>query len=107
MGSKLSRLPSRFPVGTKFVIEGRRAGEGEVQVFKRYIEFPTAPFCGCRRDRTSAGRPRRPVKPAGLGRWPPSPARKRAAASRHAAQTETPASGGLGLTGDRSIAFKA
>ena len=40
MGSKLSRLPSRFPVGTKFVIEGRRAGEGKVQVFKRYIEFP-------------------------------------------------------------------
>ena len=33
-------LPSRFPVGTKFVIEGKPAGEGEVQVFRRYIEFP-------------------------------------------------------------------
>ena len=32
--------PSRFPVGTKFVIEGRRAGEGQVQVFNRYLEFP-------------------------------------------------------------------
>ncbi|HZP76965.1 MAG TPA: hypothetical protein VFB45_12540 [Pseudolabrys sp.] len=29
-----SRLPSRFPVGTKFVIEGR----GEV--FSRYVELP-------------------------------------------------------------------
>jgi hypothetical protein len=37
---KPKALPSRFPVGTKFVIEGRRAGEGEVQVFRRYIEFP-------------------------------------------------------------------
>jgi hypothetical protein len=40
MAYRSSRLPSRFPVGTKFVIEGRRAGEGEVQVFKRYVEFP-------------------------------------------------------------------
>ena len=38
--SKTSRLPSRFPVGTKFVIEGQPLGEGQVQVFKRYIEFP-------------------------------------------------------------------
>jgi hypothetical protein len=47
-----SRLPSRFPVGTKFVIEGRRSGEGqgegqgddEVQVFSRYLEFPDGTF---------------------------------------------------------------
>jgi hypothetical protein len=37
---KQKTLPSRFPVGTKLVVEGRRAGEGQVQVFKRYIEFP-------------------------------------------------------------------
>ncbi len=40
MMRKAKRLPTRFPVGTKFVIEGRPAGDGEVQVFKRYIEFP-------------------------------------------------------------------
>jgi len=34
------RLPSRFPVGTKFVIEGKRGGEGQLQVFSRYLEFP-------------------------------------------------------------------
>jgi hypothetical protein len=46
-------LPSRFPVGTKFVIEGRPAGDGEVHVFKRYIEFP---------DGTLVSLPRRPQK---------------------------------------------
>ena len=40
MARRFSRLPSRFPVGTKLVIEGRRAGEGKVHVIKRYLEFP-------------------------------------------------------------------
>jgi hypothetical protein len=43
-----NRLPSRFPVGTKFVIEGRRGGQGqpadEVQVYSRYLEFPDGTF---------------------------------------------------------------
>ena len=43
-GVRSSRLPSRFPVGTKFVIEGRRGGEGQVQVFSRYLEFPDGTF---------------------------------------------------------------
>jgi hypothetical protein len=40
MAYSSSRLPSRFPVGTKFVIEGKRGGEGQLQVFSRYLEFP-------------------------------------------------------------------
>jgi hypothetical protein len=45
MAYESSRLPSRFPVGTKFVIEGRRGGEGqEVQVFSRALEFPDGTF---------------------------------------------------------------
>ncbi len=48
MAYSSTRLPSRFPVGTKFVIEGRRGGEGqsgdEVQVFSRYLEFPDGTF---------------------------------------------------------------
>jgi hypothetical protein len=43
MASQTSRLPSRFPVGTKFVIEGRpaRGGkDGQVQVVSRHLEFP-------------------------------------------------------------------
>jgi len=39
MARRFSRLPSQFPVGTKLVIEGRRAGEGKVHVIKRYLEF--------------------------------------------------------------------
>lgn len=35
MSSSAARLPSRFPVGTRFVIEGR-AGH----VHLRYLEFP-------------------------------------------------------------------
>ena len=36
MASRTQRLPDRFPVGTKFVIEGRSGG-GPVS---RYLEFP-------------------------------------------------------------------
>jgi hypothetical protein len=35
MGGEVVRLPSRFPVGTRFVIEGR---EGRISL--RYLEFP-------------------------------------------------------------------
>ena len=35
-----SKLPSRFPVGTKFVIEGRQGGEGQEAVYSRHLEFP-------------------------------------------------------------------
>jgi hypothetical protein len=37
-------LPSRFPVGTKVVIEGRPARAGKAQVFSRYLEFPDGSF---------------------------------------------------------------
>ena len=33
--SRVSRLPSRFPVGTRYVIEGRGG-----QIHLRYLEFP-------------------------------------------------------------------
>jgi hypothetical protein len=35
VSSSVARLPSRFPVGTRFVIEGR-AG----RIKSRYVEFP-------------------------------------------------------------------
>jgi hypothetical protein len=44
MAYRSSRLPSRFPVGTKFVIKGRPCGDGKVQVFKRYLELPDGTF---------------------------------------------------------------
>ena len=44
MAYSSGRLPSRFPVGTKFVIEGKPRGKGQVQVFSRYLEFPDGTF---------------------------------------------------------------
>jgi hypothetical protein len=40
MASRTNGLPKRFPVGTKFVIEGRPCGDGQVKVSSRYLEFP-------------------------------------------------------------------
>lgn len=33
-------LPSRFPVGTKFVLEGCRDDKGRLRIHSRYVEFP-------------------------------------------------------------------
>ena len=40
MRSRVDRLPSRFPVGTRYVIEGRRGGDGDLRISLRYLEFP-------------------------------------------------------------------
>jgi hypothetical protein len=39
MSPTAKRLPSRFPVGTKFVIEAR-ARKGRAPVYVRHLEFP-------------------------------------------------------------------
>jgi hypothetical protein len=71
MAYKLSRLPSRFPVGTKFVIEGRRSGKGQAQVFKRFLEFPDGTHMrlpvrpGPRKSAAAARRPRARAGEAG------------------------------------------
>ena len=73
MPSSSNRLPSRFPVGTKFVIEGRRGGEGQVQVFSRYLEFPDGTFFPLpthpvqRRDYPTV---RQVARSQALGHWP-------------------------------------
>jgi hypothetical protein len=61
MRQGLDRLPRRFPVGTKFVIEGKRGGQGQVQVVSRYLEFPDGtlfplPVCPTTRKTPPAGR---------------------------------------------------
>jgi hypothetical protein len=57
-------LPNRFPVGTRYVIEGR---EGHIHL--RYIEFPDgrkvdlpAGLAARTRSRSKAGRRRHPVR---------------------------------------------
>ena len=66
MAYRANRLPSRFPVGTKLVIEGPRRGEGQVQVYSRYLEFP---------DGTCMALPSRAA-------LQPAPSRRRRARSR-------------------------
>ncbi len=62
MASVTRGLPSRFPVGTKFVIEGRPGGQG--RVFRRYLEFPD----GTRVRLPKLGqKPGTPVRPAERG----------------------------------------
>jgi len=40
MAYRFNRLPNRFPVGTKLVIEGPHGERGKAQVYSRYLEFP-------------------------------------------------------------------
>jgi hypothetical protein len=54
MAYSANRLPARFPVGTKFVIEGRPGGD-----LSRFIEFPNG---------TKLRLPKRPALPALAGR---------------------------------------
>ena len=89
MASSSNRLPSRFPVGTKFVIEGRRGGEGELQVYSRYLEFPDGTFSRCRPTRCSAN----PVSAA-------APARRVATGTDRAyGRARTPVRRRVGTTG--------
>jgi hypothetical protein len=40
MSSQVDRLPAQVPVGTRYVIEGRREGDGDLRISLRYLEFP-------------------------------------------------------------------
>jgi hypothetical protein len=56
MAYSANRLPSRFPVGTKFVIESHPSREGPM--FSRFLEFPDGTFLPLpsRKLRKPAGR---------------------------------------------------
>jgi hypothetical protein len=60
MGSLADGLPSRFPIGTRYVVEGRGGGEGRLRIRLRYLEFPDG----------RSGKPDARASPA------PSPARQ-------------------------------
>ena len=56
MGSRISRLPSRFPVGTRYVIEGRGG-----HVHLRYLEFPDGRQIKLATDRVTQRESRNPL----------------------------------------------
>jgi len=60
LGLLADGLPDRFPVGTRYVIEGRGGGQGRLRVQSRYLEFPDGrhvdlPVDLAGRTRTRAG----------------------------------------------------
>src|SRR5438552_10504910 len=40
MGSFAEGLPNRFPVGTRYVVEGHGGAQGALRIHLRYLEFP-------------------------------------------------------------------
>ena len=55
-----SRLPRRFPVGAKYVVEGYGGDVGNLSVIARYVVLP-----GGRRINIPAANLSRPASPAG------------------------------------------
>jgi hypothetical protein len=39
MSSLVDRLPNRFPIGTRYIVEGR-GDAGRLRIHSRYLEFP-------------------------------------------------------------------
>ena len=56
----ISRLPRRFPVGTRYVLEGIPAKEGQLTVISRVLVLPN----GQQFDLTDEVRELRPRRPA-------------------------------------------
>jgi hypothetical protein len=57
MGGEVNRLPSRFPVGTRYVIEGRGG-----RICLRYLEFPDGRKVELPADLAARTKPRAPVR---------------------------------------------
>jgi hypothetical protein len=53
------RLPTRFPVGTRYVVEGEPNQNGELRITSRYVLLPSGVRLELRVDTPSPGGPRR------------------------------------------------
>ena len=56
VSSRVERLPSRVPIGTRYVIEGRRQDDGNLRISLRYLEFPDGRRVGLPADLAQRGR---------------------------------------------------
>ena len=59
MGSLADGLPSRFPIGTRYVVEGRGGEEGRLRIRLRYLEFPDGRHLELPADQANRARARR------------------------------------------------
>jgi hypothetical protein len=59
MSSQTDRLPSRFPIGTRYVVEGRGTPQGRLRIQSRYLEFPDGRHVDLPVDRPERARSRR------------------------------------------------
>ena len=57
--SSVDRLPNRFPVGTRFVIEGRGGRQGRMRISLRRLEFPDGRKLDLPLDQAEPAAPRR------------------------------------------------
>jgi hypothetical protein len=60
MGLPVDRLPSRFPVGTRYVVEGHGGAQGRLRISLRYLEFPDGRQVELPADGPERPRSRRP-----------------------------------------------
>ena len=58
----LDRLPEKFPIGTRYVVEGRRCGPASLRIALRYIEFPDGRAIVLPPDPVRRARSRRPAR---------------------------------------------
>ena len=59
MSSLADGLPSRFPIGTRYVVEGRGGGDGRLRIRLRYLEFPDGRHLELPADQANRARARR------------------------------------------------
>lgn len=72
----VNRLPSRFPVGTRYVIEGEPNQQGVLQITSRYVVLPDGTKLDLRIDGTDPEGTRR-VRVRRTRSYSPRPARRR------------------------------
>jgi len=59
MSSQTGRLPNRFPIGTRYVVEGRGGSRGRLRIRSRYLEFPDGKHVDLPVERSAPARKRR------------------------------------------------
>jgi hypothetical protein len=71
-----SPLPKRFPVGARYVVEGRGGDDGHLQVFSRYVVLPGGQRINVPSDLSKFGAMNLQAPRGKRGRGPAGPSRR-------------------------------